>query len=70
MDRFLVSANLIKDDLILKSEVETGGNSDHLPIVLTIKSPEVKPPSPFKFKPQWLEEEEFRNLIKEAWNPL
>ena len=56
LDRFLVSENLISSDLILKASVEIGGNSDHCPIVLSIKTPEVKPPAPFKFKPQWLEE--------------
>ena len=57
MDRFLISKNLIRDDLILQSKVEIGGKSDHLPIALTLRPSEVKPPSPFKFKPQWLEEE-------------
>ena len=32
--------------------------------------PEVKPPSPIKFKPQRLAEDEYRNLILEAWEPL
>ena len=50
--------------------VETGGNSYHCPIVLQIKTPEVKPPAPFKLKPQWLEEEEYRDLILGAWEPL
>ena len=51
LDRFLVSKNLISSDLILKASVETGGNSDHCPIVLSIKTPKVNPPAPFKFKP-------------------
>ena len=50
--------------------VETGGNSYHCPIVLTIKTLEVKPHAPFKFKPQWLGEEEYRDLILESWEPL
>ena len=66
LDRFLVSDSLIGSDLILKATVETKGISDHFPIVLTIENPEFKPPVPFKFKPQWLEEEEYRNLIQEA----
>ena len=55
MDRFLVSDSLIGRDLILKASVETGGNSDHSPIVLIIKSPESKILSPFNFTPHWLE---------------
>ena len=59
MDRFLISKNLIRDDLILQAVVEMGGNSNHQPIVLTVRTPEVKPPSPFKFKPQWMDEGEY-----------
>ena len=70
LDRFLISENLIRDDLIMQSTVETGGNSEHRPIVLTVRTSEVKPPSPFKFKPQWLAEEEYQNMILEAWEPL
>ena len=54
----------------MQDMVETSGDSDHFPIVLTIKTPEVKPPAPFKLKPQWLEEEEYRDLILGAWEPL
>ena len=35
-----------------------------------MSTPEVKPPSPFKFKPQWSTEEEYKTLVLEAWKPL
>ena len=59
IDRYLIAQNLISDDLIMQATVEMGGNSNHRPIVLTVRTPEVKPPSPFMFKPQWLVEEEY-----------
>ena len=70
LDRFLVLEHLIGSNLILKASIETGGNSYHCPIILTIHIHEEKPPAPFKFKPQWLEEEEYCNIILEASVPL
>ena len=70
LDRFLVLEYLISSNLILKASVEIGGTSYHCHIVLSVKTLEVKIPAPFKFKPQWLEEEEYCNLIRKAWVPL
>ena len=70
LDRFMVAKNLVNEQLILQSMVEIGGNSDHPPIVLKIRVPEEKPPSPFKFNPQWLEEEDDKTLILKAGKPL
>ena len=70
LDRCLILENLIRNYLILQATVEMGGNSDHPPIVLTIISSEEKPFTPFKLKPRWLVEKEYRNLILVAWEPL
>ena len=51
LDMFLVSGNSISSNLILKASVETGGNSYHCPIVLSIKTLKLKLHAPFKFKP-------------------
>ena len=70
LDIFLIAEDLIRDDLIYKSEVESGGLSDHRPITLSISIPEENPPVPFKFNPNWLDDEEYRKLVKENWKPI
>ena len=57
LDRFLIKDNLLNENLIIKSSVETRGSSDHKPIYLLIIPPKKKPPTPFKFNPQCLEDE-------------
>ena len=39
LDHFMVEENLLNGNLILKSIVETGGNSDHRPVSLIIIPP-------------------------------
>ena len=69
-DHFLVEISLFQEHMVLKTNLETGGLSNHRLISLTITIPEKKQPSPFKFSLSWLEEEEYRALVFENWNPL
>ena len=50
--------------------IKVGGLSDHLPILLQIQSPDMKPSTPFKFNPTWLMFEDYRKLVGETWNLL
>ena len=70
LDRFLVKENLLNENLTLKPAVEIGGNYDHRPISLLIIPLEKKPPAPFKFNPLWLEDEQYRIQIQNAWLPV
>ena len=63
-NKFLIEEDLIRDDLIYKSEVESRGLSDHRPITLSISIPEENPPAPFKFNPNWLDDEQYKKLVK------
>ena len=63
LDRFLIKYSLLNENLIIKSTMETGGCFDHRPISLIISAPEKKPPTPFKFNPQCLEDEMYREKI-------
>jgi len=47
---------------IIKSWEGEGGASDHLPILLHIMKDENKPLGPFKFKPKWMVNEDFKSL--------
>ena len=66
LDRFMVEENLLNGNLILKYVIETRGNSDHRPISLIITPPKKKPPTPFKFNPLWMEEDEYKDQIISA----
>ena len=70
LDIFLIAEDLIGNDLIYKSEVDSGGLSDHKPITLSISTPEEKPPTPFRFNPNWLDDEEYKKLVKENWKSI
>ena len=70
LDRFLLSENLLSGSLIVKTWVEVGSLSHHLPVLLRIQSPESKSVAPFKFNPAWLMEEDYRKLVGETWNLL
>ena len=43
---------------------------DHLPVLLQIQNPEMKPTAPFKFNPAWLLEEDNQKLIGDTWSKL
>ena len=66
----MLSENFLSGSLIIRTWVEVGGLSDHLPFLLQIQNPEAKPVAPFKFNPEWLLEEYYQRLIGESWKPL
>ena len=70
LDIFLISEGMFQDQLVLKSTVEIAGLSYRRMTALSITILEEKPPSPFKFNPVWLEHEDYREMVKENWNPL
>ena len=47
LDRFMLSENLLSGSLIIRTWVEVGGLSDHLPVLLQIQNPQIKPAPPF-----------------------
>ena len=55
---------------MFKTKVETGGLLDHTPITLSITKSEEKPPAPFKFNLNWLDCEEYWELLKKSWKPI
>ena len=59
LDRFLLLEGLLQDTLVFKLIVETCGLSDHSSISLSITRSKAKPPTPFRFNPNWLEHEEY-----------
>ena len=63
LDHFLINEDLLNKNLIIKSSVETGGSSDHKPISLLISLSKKNPPAPFKFNPQCLEDEQYKEQI-------
>ena len=56
--------------LIVKMWVEVGGLYDHLPILLWIQSQELKMANPFKFNPEWIQEDDYRKLVGDTWTSL
>ena len=67
LDRFFISKNFLLGSLIVKTWVEVGGLSDHLPIILQLESPKSKSANMFKFNPTWLVDDEFNSLVKSLW---
>ena len=70
LDIFLFNEDLLNQNIIIKSLVEIRGSSYHRPISLFIAPPEKNPPTPFKFNPQCLEDEQYKEQIQIAWMPL
>ena len=70
MDCFLGLENLVVNNFLIKSWVETIGQSDHLPILFKIEKEDRKPMTPLKFKHMWLLEDNYKKLIEDAWKPL
>ena len=67
LDRFLVAYQLVESVEKIRQWVENCGDSDHNPFLLEIANRGDKPPSPFKFNRDWLNLEEFKELIKSLW---
>lgn len=42
-------------------------SSDHAPLLITIRTPEVNRPKYFKFLDFWIEHEDFKGVVAEAW---
>jgi hypothetical protein len=55
---------VLSDAERMRSWVEVGGDSDHLPIILQLKKENNKPPSSFKFNSKWIEDKGFINLVR------
>ena len=69
LDRFLLSEDLLEEDFMLKQWVDSGADSDHLPICLEIKKQPKNLASPFKLCSSWLKNEEVVQLIHSNWIP-
>ena len=54
---------------MFKQWVDSGSDSDHLPIFLEIQKQPKKPASPFKICSAWLKNEEVIQLIQSNWIP-
>ena len=54
---------------MFKQWVDSGADSDHLPICLEIRKQPKKPASPFKLYSVWLKNEEVIQLIQSNWLP-
>ena len=54
----------------MKTWVEVGGLSNHLPILLWIQGHGHKPAAPFKFNPSWLQEEDYCKILIDSRIPL
>lgn len=67
LDRFLIADSLMESIRRICQWVGGFGDSDHNPILLEIAHSGEKPSSPFKFNGDWLNREDFVNLIKGLW---
>ena len=71
LDRFLVGDSIVMSrHLQSRQWVDWGGESDHNPIMLEIRSEVRKTPSPFKFNSAWISDPSFCELVKSLWTPL
>jgi len=67
LERFLLDERLIDTLHFARQWVESGGISDHSPIMIEISGGTPKPPSPFKFNPGWMQDEEYIKLVNYVW---
>jgi hypothetical protein len=69
IDRFLVVESLLDLPVQFRKWVDSGGESDHMPIILEIVGGPKNPTSPYKFNPTWIEDDSFKALVSENWIP-
>ena len=69
LDRFLILEDLLEEDFMFKQWVDSGADSNHLPICLEIWKQPKKPGSPFNLYSTWLKNEEVVQLIHSNWIP-
>ena len=67
LDRFLVQSSLLLLGLEAKAEILAHSVSDHKPIRLEIKKDQVKGPIPFRFSPNWINDQGFTALVAKVW---
>lgn len=70
LDRFLVSEYLLGLFDSYRSWVLVESLSNHQQVLLQLAVNKELIPIPFKFSRKWLEDEEFRNLIKNIWRSI
>lgn len=70
LDRLLIREEMANKIPFFRHWVGTGGDSDHLPLMLELKGYSRKHGSPFKFNSTWLKEALFNSLVKITRMPL
>jgi len=66
LDKFYVYESIIANNIILKSWVESGGISNHNPLLLCLDSKDENPPTPFMFIVSWLKDTGFIKIVEES----
>jgi len=69
LDRFLIGERFLDSLHFVRQWIESGGVSDHNPIMLELKSGGSKPSSPFKFNSAWLKCDDYIALVSSSWAP-
>ena len=69
LDIFLISEDLLEGNFMFKQWVDSGTESDNLPICLEIKKQPKNPSIPFKLCSTWLKNEEVLQIIQSNWLP-
>jgi hypothetical protein len=61
--RFLISKSLAMLPFQFRQRIQSGGESDHSPILFEFEGGPKNPTSPFKFNSSWLLDEGFQKLV-------
>ena len=69
LDRFLLAEDLLEEELMFKQCVDSGADSDHLPICLEIQKQPKNLAIPFKLFSSCLKNEEVTQIIQKNWLP-
>jgi hypothetical protein len=70
LDRFFIFEALLETGFLFNSSVAERGILYHRPITLRMKGGMDSPPTPLKFNHVWLEEEDFREMVKNLCHKL
>jgi hypothetical protein len=63
-----VQSTLLLDKKVVTTKILPKITSDHKPILLQLDEEEDLGPIPFKFIPQWIEQEGFMEVVTKAWS--
>jgi hypothetical protein len=70
LDRFMISESVSLLPFQFLQWIGSRGESDHSLVWLKLEGASIKPTTPSKFNPTWINDERFQKIIRTNWTTL